>query len=273
MPPTGDIPSTPSNRPSSSLVSHHLATRSRNRPSRSWKLGPDLVPECDSQRHLGILRLVSSSKLLRISERCSAGRSSFYALNAVGSRFGCLHPTTSLRLYSSFCLPIMLYGCKLWSPTKTELERTHRKILRTITGLPLRCNNKALLLLMGIPNIAAMIQQRQLSFLHSLSTLPTTSLPRLVMSARLSCNPTRGSIPRFINVIQINHLPTLDSILDGDWSKLSWKRFVKKLLLATEYSTFMQECSQLPLSDCDLEKLGKPIPHWLVTRGSPKMSS
>ena len=47
---------------------------------------------------------------------------------------------------------------------------------------------------------------------------------------------------------------------------------MKKLLLATEYSTFMQECSQLPLSDCDLEKLGKPIPHWLVTRGSPKMS-
>ena len=86
------------------------------------------------------IRSVSHSGLPHISERCTAGRSSFFALNAVGSRFGCLHPITSHKLYSSLCLPILLYGSELWTLTKTELnllERTHRKILRTIQGLPL----------------------------------------------------------------------------------------------------------------------------------------
>ena len=34
-----------------------------------------------------------------------------FSLNMAGSRFGCLHPLTSLSLYSSFSL--MLYGCEL----------------------------------------------------------------------------------------------------------------------------------------------------------------
>ena len=58
-----------------------------------------------------------------------------FALNSMGTRFGCLHPLTSLRLYRSLCLPIMLYGSELWFLTKTELmflERVHRKILRSL---------------------------------------------------------------------------------------------------------------------------------------------
>ena len=108
-------------------------------------------------------------------------RSTFFALNAVGSRFGCLHPLTSFCLYSSFCLPILLYGCELWCITKTEitmLERVHRKILRTIQGLPLRCPAKALQILMGTSSILSFICKRQLSFAHSFSTLPPDSLPR-----------------------------------------------------------------------------------------------
>ena len=62
-----------------------------------------------------------------------------FALNAVGSKFGCPHSSTSFRLYSSFCIPILLYGCELWSSTSSEatmLERVHRKILRTIQCCP-----------------------------------------------------------------------------------------------------------------------------------------
>ena len=51
-------------------------------------------PEEDSQPHLGILRSVSISTLLLTSERCSAGRSAYFSLNAIGARFGCLHPAT-----------------------------------------------------------------------------------------------------------------------------------------------------------------------------------
>ena len=107
-------------------------TRRRERLSRKWILGDVAISEVDETHHLGILRSVSSSTVDRTNERASAARSAFFALNAVGSRFGCLHPLTSLKLYQALCLPIMLYGAEIWSFTKTELlflERVHRRIL------------------------------------------------------------------------------------------------------------------------------------------------
>ena len=98
-------------------------TRRRERLSRRWLLGDAAIREVDETHHLGILRSVSPSSVDRTNERASAARSAFFALNAVGSRFGCLHPLTSLKLYQALCLPIMLYGAEIWSFTKTELLR------------------------------------------------------------------------------------------------------------------------------------------------------
>ena len=159
-------------------------SRRRNRPSRKWLLDGDEIPECDTHSHLGILRSVLPSSVHRTTERCSSARSAFFALNAVGSRFGCLHPCTSIKLYSSLCIPILLYGCELWSLTKSEvtmLERVHRKILRTIQGLPLRCPGIALQHLMGVSSAQSLIHQRQLNFMFSLSPL-TLSLVQFLRS-------------------------------------------------------------------------------------------
>ena len=156
-------------------------SRTQNRQTRSWHVCGDPLPEKDTQHHLGILRSVSPSTAQRTSERCSAGRSAFFGLNAIGSRFGCLHPVTILHLYKVYCLPVLLYGCELWSVTQTEimmLERVHRKILRTILNLPIRCPSRSLLSITGMLSISAMIQ---LNFLHSFSLLPVDSLPPAVI--------------------------------------------------------------------------------------------
>ena len=135
--------------------------------------------------HLGVLRSSGRTTITRTNCQINAARSS---LNRVSSRFGCIHPITSMRLYSSICLPCMLYGCEVSAVTKTELEmleRSHRKILCTIQGLPVRCPNAGLLAAMGAQTIADMITTNKLLFIHSVISLPKHSLPRQVLAKRL----------------------------------------------------------------------------------------
>ena len=206
-----------------------------------------IIPECDVQRHLGVVRSVHPSSVLRTVEHCSAGRSTFFALNTVGSRFGCLHPTTSYRLYSSLCIPILLYGCELWCLTGCEITMLERVHSRTIQGLPLRCHSKALQSLMGAPSILSLIRQWQLNFIHSFSRLPLDSLPHLVLEKRLSSSPQKGILPVFLSLLESLSLPSLPDILNGNWSKSAWRKWVKGLILSAEYSSFLDECVHLPL--------------------------
>ena len=71
----------------------------------------DIIKEVDEHHHLGVLRFVSCSSVSRTLKRCTAARSSFYALNSIGSQFGCIHPLTSFRLYNSILFYMALkYG-------------------------------------------------------------------------------------------------------------------------------------------------------------------
>ena len=87
------------------VIGESNRSRTQNRQTRSWHVCGDPLPEKDTQHHLGILRSVSPSTAQLTSERCSAGRSAFFGLNAIRSRFGCLHPVTILRLYKTYSLP------------------------------------------------------------------------------------------------------------------------------------------------------------------------
>ena len=87
-------------------------------------------------------------------------------IRSIGSRFGCLHPLTSYRLYNTLCMPILRYGAELWTLTKVELtmlEQVHRKILCTILGLPVRCPSSSLSTLLGSSDIQTRILIHQLS--------------------------------------------------------------------------------------------------------------
>ena len=73
-------------------------TRERERMVRTWSIGGSAISEVDEYKHLGILRTVLNSTFSRTNDRATSARSAIFALNSVGSRFGCLHPLTSRRL-------------------------------------------------------------------------------------------------------------------------------------------------------------------------------
>ncbi len=56
-------------------------TRARARLSRIWVLSGSPVREVDEIHHLGFLRTTSPSTIHRTNERCTAGRSAFFALS------------------------------------------------------------------------------------------------------------------------------------------------------------------------------------------------
>ena len=210
-----------------------------------WHLGNEKVQEADEVHHLGIRRSVYYSTLSRTTERSTAGRSAFFALNAVGSRFGCLHPITSYNLYSTLSIPIMLYGYELWSLTGTELnilERTHRKILRTIQGLPIRCPAAALQSLISSRSISSYISQQQLAFINSIINLEASDLPKQLLEARVVNPRAQGITVTWGNLLDELCLPSIKQLLSTPRSKGTWKRSVKRLLNIRAYITALDQC-------------------------------
>ena len=247
-------------------------SRSTGRLNRKWYLCNSLIHETDHQHHLGILRSVLNSTIQRTNERCSAARSAFFALNAVGSRFGCLHPITTHRIYSTLCLPILLYSAELWALPKTELqimERVHRKILRTAQGLPTRCPNAAIYSLIGSRSIASHIQQRQLSFISSIACLDDDALPKRLLQIRLSTPSVKGLIPTYRHLLDDLRLPSIDELLNQPPNRKSWKKSTRKLLSYRSYLSLMEDCVDLHIGACSIP-IGRPARHWSVTLGDVK---
>ena len=155
----------------------------------------------------------------------------------------------------------MLYGSELWSLTSTELnilERTHRKILRTIQGLPIRCPAAALQSLIGF---------------HFILHLPTTAgfhkfhhqhASQQLLEARVVNPRAKGITVNWGNLLDELCLPSIKQLLSTPRNKETWKRSIKRLLNIRAYITMQDQCERYPLGDCDLP-IGRLVPHWTVT--------
>ena len=147
------------------------------------------------------------------------------------------------------------------------LEKVHRKILRTILNLPIRCPSKSLLNITRMLSISDMIHHRQLNFIHSFYLLPADSLPCQVfhaLSTRVSPNSTTS---RLQTLLHRHSLPPISTIPTLQLSKRSWKQGIKRLQWAAQLSNFPASCSHLPLAQCSILHRCKPIPQ---LRGFPK---
>ena len=217
--------------------------------SRKWYIRREEISETDEQHHLGILRTVFTSTIHRTLERCTKARSSFFALNSIGSRFGCLHQMTSYRLYQTLCIPILLYGLEIRTLSKVELnmlKRAHWIILRTIQGLPTRCHPSSLDYMLSSNNIESMIFQSKLN--NSIIS------PRYLLELLTKRNQdplAKGLIPDLQTTVDYLNFPSTNILLDNPVKPTSWKRSIKKQLGVRAYLKFLEDCQEYFLSECD----------------------
>ena len=186
------------------------------------------------------------------------------ALSSVGFCFGSLHPLTSLKLYHSLSLPIMLNGSQLRSISKTELlflERVHRKILRMILGRPTRCSS-FLSTLLEVNSIDTSIQQKSLGFIVATANVPSDSVARRILAGRAASNPKKGVVKYLLELLAKQSLTSLLSTPPLSSSPT----IVKKHLSITACLDFCEVCDAYHSSFCDL-KPPKPAPHLAVTIG------
>ena len=254
--------------------------RQKLRGLRKWFIESNRqIKEADEVRHLGNLRSVYTTTVHCTNDRASSGRSASFGLNALGARYVCLHPLTCYRLYTSLCIPIMLFSSEVWCITKTELlflERVHRKILHTIQGLPVRCPSLALNFMMGSLDITSLISQWKLSFVYSIINLPDNSIARMIVCARLAAGVSSSSvIYSWQTILQENSLPTISSLLvEAPCKPLTWKRSVKLILRTKLYNNFLEKCNSLPVVECDMECFlaGHCLNHWSASKGNRAMT-
>ena len=147
---------------------------------------------------------------------------------------------------------------------KTELmflERVHRKIPRTIQGLPTRCPSSSLITLMGAQSVDMLIQQRSLGYIVVTANLLPEYIARRVLVARASSSSVKGEVKRFQDILAKHSLPDLSTLLSNTPSSNVWKSHVCKYLVLKAYLEFLEECDAYHLSSCSL-KLLKLDPHW-----------
>ncbi len=154
------------------------------------------------------------------------------------------------------------------------LERVHRKILRTIQGLPTRCPSTALNCLLGTIPINKAIVSRKLNFVFSILSLNPSSLARTVLLKRLGDHGQSSIIHSWALTLEEYALPSIpDLVIALPCSKLSWKNSIKLILAANEYALLTSQCGSIPISKCAPKSItnGRIFPHWMVSKGDRQM--
>jgi len=147
----------------------------------------------------------------------------------------------------------MLYSTELWTLSNRNgmLERAHRRILKTIQGLPVRCSKESIGTLLGCPTIADLISRKKLSFLLSIVALPNAVLPKQVLQRRLQEPNAKAWISLLEAQMDELNLPGVATLMQNTPSKSCWKRCITKILGTRAYLHLLDQAEV----KSDLEQL------------------
>lgn len=156
--------------------------------SRPLYVYDKIVEEVNDITHVGIMLNSQGNSIERTLRACNKLRSGTMSLVRSGVHPSLLNPLTACKFIKSIVYPSALYGCELWSLSKTEilmLERAQHFIVKSIQGFENKTRTDKCTGLLGWTSIEGYINIRKLLFLGRLCRLDTSSLSFKVFITRL----------------------------------------------------------------------------------------
>jgi len=132
------------------------------------------LPIADEILHVGVMLHNKSNSIERTLCACRKLKCSAISLIRSGVHPNALNPVTASKLIKSVVYASALYGCELWSLSKTEilmLERAQHFIVKSIQGLENRTRTNMCNGILGWTCIEEYIDTKKLSFLGRLCSI------------------------------------------------------------------------------------------------------
>ena len=176
----------------------HLVIFAPQRPPSniSVKFGPGQLKQVESVTHVGIDLHQSLKNSSAVEARIQKGRASLFSILSIEKDYGFISPSVLSSIIDKVCFPTVLYGAELWhSMTLSDmdkLERFTRLAAKSIQKFPMRTRTDIALGMLGWLPMRARVEQRKLTFLQKLCTMPPETLARQIFDLRLNLFILRG---------------------------------------------------------------------------------
>lgn len=246
-----------------------------------FKLKDTEMPCVKSGAHLGMKRCstVRENTVENVEENIKKATRTVYSLIPSGLHgHNGLDPVTSIHLYKTYVLPVLLYGMELLVPKGSCLERLElfqKKFLKRILSLPPNTADVAVYLLSGLLPVEARIHLKVLIFFNNICNQSEDSIEKRL--ARRQCAvKSNKSNSWFIEVKRILWTYDFDDIetyLDNPVEKFSWKSSVNTAIFSywsEKLQTLKSLYGSLIYMNSDFVRLGKLHPVLQNSSGSAR---
>ncbi|MEW8547065.1 MAG: hypothetical protein AB2693_26415, partial [Candidatus Thiodiazotropha sp.] len=198
------------------------------------------INQSESITHVGIQLHQSFKSSSAIDARIQKGQASLFSVLAIDRDTGFVRPSVLSSLVEKISFPVVLYGAELWhNMSKSDIckvEKFIRLAAKSLQRFPTRTRTDIALGMLGWLPLMSYVEQKKLSFLHNLCTMPPNMLSRQVFDLRLNLFTLRG------NKNQLGFIPDIWKVLKkydlDDYlhrylatamfpSKYAWKSLIK----------------------------------------------
>ena len=198
-----------------------------------WTINGKPMPIVQETTHMGIKRSAISNEAT-VEENIKKARKMLYSLMGSGLHgYNGLDPETAVHIYQTYVLPTLVYGLEVILPEKKYmdmLERSNKKFLKHILGVPDTTADPAVYILTGTIPLEGVIHKRALSLFGNICRLDDTSIEVQLAERQLTVKDDRSHSWYIAvkNIMRKYGLPEPLDLLQCPQSKVAWKHRVNK---------------------------------------------